>query len=126
MDIKATPIARQELLDLGDATYRVVAARLRSEFPQATATDPEVELSELGAVVRVHALRDQGLFVVYHLRDIDGDGSDEIVLLRVVELPAAYSSATRHKGPMAVSWIARRHKSARAGHELLSKIQSLA
>lgn len=126
MKIKTTEVATQELERLdADVRGRVVSA-IREALPGSVETDPLVHLKELEAEVRVHSVNDADLLVLYSLLDVDRDGVDEIVILTTIrrdELPHLSDSASGKISEPVYAPTGEAPKSARIGHELLSKIR---
>jgi hypothetical protein len=128
MKIKVTDVAKQEFEELDADVRGRVISDISEHLPASIPKDPTLRLDELGADVSVHSIDALDLLVLYRIVDYDNDGQDEAVILTVIrrdELPTfADSSVTRNPGPEHSSIAESAPKSARIGHELLSKIRS--
>lgn len=122
MNVKLTQSAMREVDRLSTAEYSRVIKALSEDLPASFEKDPVLELSELGADVRAHSIDDSDLFALYEVRDVNGDGTDEIVVLMMIARPREGSAATAAFERLPID---RMPRSAQIGHELLQKIQQL-
>lgn len=125
MDIKLTHVARQDLDRLDGSVSDQVTKALRYDLPASFTKDPTFKLAELGTDVRAHTLDDSGLVALYNLRDVDGDGTDEIVVLTIMELSPGIKKGMPFDASKSLIPLQHAPKSARIGHELLHNIGQL-
>lgn len=128
MEIKLTGVAKRELDELPATTRQALVARLKEELgPSSLGTDPSVHLDELGVTVRVHSTGDGLPIVLYRVFDVDADGEDEVVVMTLVPRDEVQISASSTLPAESASDLisAPSTRSARIGHELLTKLNAV-